>query len=139
MVFESKLTDEQLAVKIRETDNANRIMIGEMPRFERPTTTPESFQNGQEGQPQPDQNIGDRQRFGNNTDRPQFDGQRQAGAGRGVGSMMLQGEILKMDTNNFILKTEKEGTKMIYFTAGTEIYIIFSSTPKETTTTSSNQ
>ena len=110
--------------------NASRIMIGEMPKFERPSSTPERVQ-AQNGLGTPNGvSDGERPRFVGSGDRP------SGGIGQGSGIMaMLNGEILKMDEAGFILKTEKEGSKIIYLTAGTEIYIISSTTPKIGTTT----
>ncbi len=109
--------------------NASRIMLGEMPKMERPNTTSEQFQNREGNQAPANMDRGDNSRFGNNGDRPSGTMNRNFGAG------MFSGEILKIDINNFILKTEKEGTKIIYFTPGTEIYIFSSTTLKENVST----
>ncbi len=107
--------------------NANRIMIGEMPKFERPSTTSDQIRERQEN----DSISGERPRFVR-------EGGIQTGGGQGMGiggGGMMQGEIIKKDENSLILKIENTGTKIIYFTPGTEIYIFSSSIIKENTST----
>jgi len=134
-----EITDLQIGKKVTvmgasnsdSSINASRVMIGEMPIMERSSATPERIQ-AQDGQ-----GISGGV---NNGERPNFTGGqnnfRGAGAmGAGGMSVMLNGEILKINETGFILKMEKEGTKIIYVTAGTEIYLISSTTPQMNTTT----
>ncbi len=106
--------------------NANRIMVGEMPKIERPSTTLEQIRERQEEE-------------GDFEEKNSFmrDDNTLGGARQGVTMRggFLQGEILKMDENSLILKTETTGTKIVYFTPGTEIYIFSSTTLKENIST----
>jgi hypothetical protein len=108
--------------------NANRIMIGEMPKIERPSTTLEQIREKQEEEG----NFGERNHFIRDDNTP-----GDARQGMVMGGGFLQGEILKMDENSLILKTETTGTKIVYFTPETEIYIFSPSTIKENTNTTS--
>ena len=109
---------------------ASRIMIGELPIREKNEDQPVGIAPGNGGSQPGNFDDNEAQPNDSNFPRPTGDnsGSRpnagNSNANRQNGREMTSGEIIKMDSTSLILNTITNGTKLIFYSATTPIYIL---------------
>lgn len=122
------------------TVNATRIMIGELGNFmmrgaTSTTSTRENFRANNTDQVSP--SSGNGQYSGQNRGQMGNGGQRQGGGRMMNGSGMVRGEIISKDETSLVIKNQAGGSKIVFYSAKTEVYIFQPPTSVSPTSASS--